>query len=108
MVQLQSNLKEIEATPGRVVAISYDSTAILKSFATNSSITYPLLSDTGSKTIDAYGIRNKEAPERLNGIPHPGTFIIGTNGLIHSKLFLEGYKERHPTEALVQGLKNAR
>ena len=99
---------EIEVTGGQVVGISYDSTAILKRFAEKSTITFPLLSDAGSKTIDACGIRDKEAPERWSGIPHPGTFIVGTNGLIRSKLFLEGYKERHAIEALVQALKNAR
>ena len=108
MVQLQSNLKEIEATGGQLVAISYDSTAILKRFAAKSAITYPLLADAGSKAIDAFGIRNKEAPERWNGIPYPGTFIVGTNGVIRTKLFLEGYKERHAVEALVEALKNAR
>ena len=108
MVQLQSSLKEIEATSGQLVAISYDSPAILKRFAANSAISYPLLSDAGSKTIDAYGIRNKEAPERWSGIPHPGTFIVDTNGIIRAKLFLEGYKERHAPEALVQALRDAR
>ena len=100
-------MKEIETTGGQLVAISYDSTAILKRFAAKSAIAYPLLSDAGSKTMDAYGIRNKEAPERWNGIPYPGTFIVGTNGVIRSKLFLEGYKERHGIDALVQALKTA-
>ena len=108
MVQLQTSLKEIEATGGQLVALSYDSTNILKRFATKSAITYPLLSDAGSKTIDAFGIRNKEAPDRWSGIPYPGTFIVGTNGVIRSKLFLEGYKERHGIDALVQALKAAR
>ena len=108
MVQLQTNLKEIEATGGQLVAISYDSTAILKRFAVKSAITYPLLADAGSKTIDAFGIRNKEAPDRWNGIPYPGTFIVGTNGVIRAKIFLEGYKERHAVEALAEMLKSAR
>ena len=90
------------------MAISYDSAAILKRFSANSAITYPFLSDAGSKTIDAYDIRNKEAPERFSGIPHPGTFIVDTKGVIRAKLFLEGYKERHAPEALVQALKDAR
>ena len=90
------------------MAISYDSAAILKRFAAKGAITYSLLADAGSKTIDAYGIRNHEAPERWSGIPHPGTFIVGTNGVIRSKLFLESYKDRHAAEALVQALKNAR
>ena len=108
MVRLQEHLKDIEATGGQIVAISYDSTAILKRFAAKSAITYPLLSDAGSKTIDAFDIRNKEAPERWNGIPYPGTFIVGSNGVIRSKLFLEGYKERHAVEALVEALKKAK
>ncbi len=108
MVQLQTNLKEIEATGGQVIAISYDSVAVLKRFTAKSAITYPLLSDTGSKTIDAYGIRNDEAPERWSGIPHPGTFIVDTKGVIRAKLFLEGYKERHALDVLVAALKNAR
>ena len=108
MVQLQSDLSKIQATGGQLVAISYDSPEVLKRFATKNSIQYPLLSDTGSKTIDAYGIRNKEATGRTSGIPYPGTFIIGTDGVIRSKLFLEGYKERHTTEALLQALKNAK
>jgi peroxiredoxin len=108
LVQLQSDLNAIQATGGQLVAISYDSPEILKRFAAKKSIAYPLLSDTGSKTIDAYGIRNKEATGRTSGIPYPGTFVVGTDGVIRAKLFLEGYKERASTEAIVQGLKNAR
>jgi len=108
LVQLQTSLKEIEATGGQLVALSYDSTNILKRFATKSAITYPLLSDAGSKTIDAFGIRNKEAPDRWSGIPYPGTFVVGTDGVIRSKLFLDGYKERHAVEALVEALKKAK
>jgi peroxiredoxin len=108
LVQLQSDLKEIEGTGGQLIAISYDSPEVLKGFATKKSITYPLLSDTGSKTIDAYGIRNKEATGRTAGIPYPGTYVIGTDGVIRSKLFLEGYKERASTEAIVEALKKAK
>ena len=102
MVQLQSNLKEIEAAGGRLVGISYDSVDILKRFSDRSSLTFPLLSDPGSKTIDAYGIRNKEAPPRWDGIPYPGTFVVDQAGVIRAKLFLDGYRERHTVEALVK------
>jgi peroxiredoxin len=81
---------------------------ILKRFAGQKNVTFPLLSDAGSKTIDAFGIRNKEAPARWNGIPHPGTFVIDQKGVIRAKLFLEGYRERHAVDALVKALKEAR
>jgi peroxiredoxin len=108
LVQLQSSLKDIEATGGQVVAISYDATNVLQRFAAKNAIAYPLLSDAGSKTIDAYGIRNREAPERWNGIPHPGTFVVGRNGIISAKLFLDGYRERHDVAALIEALKRAK
>ena len=108
MVQLQTSLKEIEATGGHVVGISYDSTNILQRFVAKSVLTYPLLSDAGSKTIDAYGIRNKEVPERWSGIPYPGTFVVGTNGILRAKLFLDGYKDRHAVEKLIDALKQAK
>jgi peroxiredoxin len=108
LVQLQANLKELEATGGQVVAISYDSTAILSRFAAKHSIAYPLLSDVGNKTINAYGILNREAPERVKGIPYPGTFIVGTDGIIRAKFFLEGYQERIDPESIRQGLQKAK
>lgn len=107
MVQLQSDLDKIQAKGAQLVAMSYDSPETLQRFATKKSITYPLLSDTGSKTIEAYRIRNKEATGKTSGIPYPGTYIIGTDGVIHAKLFLEGYEERPHTEALLQALKSA-
>lgn len=90
------------------MAISYDSTNVLQRFAAKSAITFPLLSDAGSKTIDAYGIRNKEAPARWSGIPYPGTFVIGKDGVMRAKLFLEGYKERHEIQPLIDALKEAK
>ncbi len=108
MVQLQAHLKELKATGGQVVAISYDSTDVLRRFATKHSITFPLLSDAGSKTIEAYGILNKEAQGRAKGIPYPGTFIVGTDGVIRAKFFLEGYKERIDPESIRQALLKAR
>lgn len=106
---MQENLKEIEATGGKVIAISYDSITTLKQFARKSRITFPLLSDEGSKTIDAYGIRNKEAAgSRIDGVPYPGTFVIDSKGTIRSKLFLEGYRDRHAVEALIKAFKEAK
>lgn len=63
-----------------------------------------MLSDEGSKTIDAYGIRNPEPQpgSKADGIPYPGTFLVGTDGVIKGKLFLELYRERHENDALIQ------
>ncbi len=75
--------------------MSYDDPGVLARFAEKRGITYPLLSDPGSRTIDAYGIRNHEAHGRFDGIPYPGTVIVDAKGVIRAKLFYDGYKKRH-------------
>jgi peroxiredoxin len=66
-------------------------------------ITFPLLSDEGSKTIDAYGVRNHEATsERVRGIPHPTIFILDAGGVIRARLAYEGYKKRPTGDAVIQ------
>lgn len=82
--------------------------AVLKRFSAQHKITFPLLSDTGSKTIDAYGIRNKEAPKRVQGIPYPGTFILDQKGIIRAKQFYRGFRKRHDSAQLIQAVKALR
>lgn len=84
-----------------MAAISYDSAEVLKGFAEKHGIAFPLLSDTGSKTITAWGLLNKEATGRTAGIPHPGTFIIDRAGKILSRSFEQPYQERRSATSLL-------
>jgi peroxiredoxin Q/BCP len=111
---LQRDLKTIEAAGVKVVGVSYDSVEVLKAFAEKQKITFPLLSDPGSKTIAAFALRNKETAGKkfgrvdLDGVPYPGTVLVGTDGTVKAKLFVDGYRERHSVEELVkaaEGLK---
>ena len=104
-MQLQTDLKEIEATGVQVVAVSYDSADVLAGFAEKQKITFPLLSDAGSKTITAYGLLNKDAKGKAEGIPYPGTMVIDREGVIRAKLFLDGYKDRATSEAIIKAAK---
>jgi peroxiredoxin Q/BCP len=105
---LQKDLGKIETSGVRVVGLSYDSVDVLERFAGKRGITFPLLSDPDSKVIAAYALRNKETAGKklgninLDGIPYPGTFIIDKAGVIRSKLFIDGYRERHSTEELIK------
>ena len=105
MVQLQRDLQSIEDAGVQLVGISYDDTKVLKTFSDRMKIAFPLLSDPGSKTIDAYHIRNEAAKGRAEGVPNPGTFILDQEGVIRAKLFLEGFRDRHTTEALCKAAK---
>ena len=105
MVQLQRDLQSIQDAGVQLVGISYDDTKVLKTFSDRMKIAFPLLSDTGSKTINAYHIRNEAARGRAQGVPNPGTFILDQEGVIRAKLFLEGFRDRHTIEALCKAAK---
>jgi peroxiredoxin len=110
LVQLQADLKNIQATGTTVVGISYDPVEALAEFADKRQITFPLLTDPDSKTINAYRLLNKEAKRKAEGIPYPGTFLIDKDGVIRAKLFVDGYRERHSVNELlraVEAIKNA-
>ncbi len=90
----------------QVVAISYDDQKILQAFAEQREIEYPLLSDSDSKVIDKFKIRNEEVKGgRIDGVPYPGTFVIDTNGKVVAKLFHEGYRKRHAAADIIKAAK---
>ena len=95
----------MEDAGAQVVGVSYDAVEVLARFAEKRKITFPLLSDTGSKTITAYNLLNKEAKGKTEGIPYPGTILIDTNGVVRAKLVLDGYRDRHTSEALIKTVK---
>jgi peroxiredoxin len=105
---LQRDKQSIEDAGVQLVGISYDAPAVLKAFSDRQKITFPLLSDPGSKTIDAYHIRNEAAKGRAQGVPNPGSFIVDQAGVIRAKLFLEGYRDRHTTDALIEAARAVR
>lgn len=78
----------------QLVGVSYDSVEILKKFSDKQRVTFPLLSDQGSEVIKAFGLHNKK------GLPHPGTIIVDSNGVIRAKLFHKGYAKRHTPDDL--------
>jgi hypothetical protein len=103
-VELQRSLKDITGQGLGLAAISYDSPEILKAFAEKHGITFPMLSDPGSKTITAWGLLNKDATGRTAGIPHPGTYVIDRSGLIRSRDFEQVYTERDTAASILARL----
>lgn len=64
-------------------------------------MTFPLLSDTGSKVIDAWGLRNGGATGNQAGIPHPGTFLIDRSLKVVERAFEQPYQERTTAAGLL-------
>jgi peroxiredoxin len=122
-VELQSRQEELRAQGLGVVAISYDSEAVLADFSQRRGITFPLLSDDDSSVITAFGILNTVAAEGVGpnrddpevvadvakyvslfgatpnivGTPYPGTFMLDATGHVTARFFEEFYRERNTT-----------
>jgi AhpC/TSA family len=93
-------------------AISYDSIPILRAFATEHGISFPLLSDEGSHVIRRLGLLNERVQEdhavygiqpnpRHVGVPYPGVFVLDERGVVIRKRFHDSYRERDTGPGLV-------
>ena len=103
-LELETVKADLEAAGWSLNLITYDSPETLAGFAAESELTYTFLSDTGSATIDAFGLRNTEvtAGSRFDGIPHPAIVYIKADGEVAGVQKEEGYRERPPTEGIPQ------
>ena len=86
-----------------LAAISYDPPEVLSGFIAKRDINYTLLSDAGSKTIDAFWLRDPQyKPDSMAyGVPQPSIFVISRDGVIRAKLAKEGYKIRPDNRVIV-------
>ena len=99
MAELRSLRKDGE--PLDVYAISVDKPADSRRFAEKiasdgkGKVDYPLLSDRGSKTIDAYGLRDPAYKgTKIEGVPHPTVYVIDKTGKIAWAKVEEDFKVR--------------
>lgn len=103
MAGLRSLLKPNEAV--RLYAISVDGHEQSREFAKKiaqdgrGEVSFPLLSDPGSRVIDAYGLRDPAyAGQKADGVPHPAVYVIDKSGRVAWALVESDYKQRPPND----------
>jgi peroxiredoxin len=113
LAELRSLVKGDEQV--NVYAISVDSPAESKQFAEKISadgkgnISFPILSDTGHRVIDAYGIRDPDYNgQKFEGIPLPSVYIIDKDGRVAWAKVEKDYKERPNNDEVRSALKSLR
>lgn len=92
-----------------LVGVSYDRPEVLAQFKARRDVGYTLLSDDGSKIIDAFKLRDPQYPpgHRAHGVPQPAIFVISRAGVVQAKLAEEGYKNRPPVSAVIEAVDGA-
>ena len=109
----QRQLMDLKDAPGplgergyKLAAISYDPTDVLTQFTEKWAIPYPLLSDPGSTTIDAWKLRDiRYKPDSFAwGVPYASIYVISPRGVLKAKLAEEDYKIRPPLSAVLAAI----
>jgi peroxiredoxin len=109
----QKQLMDLRDAPGplrergyKLAAVSYDPTEILSQFTEKWAIPYPLLSDPGSVTIDAWKLRDvRYKPDTFAwGVPYASIYLISPKGVLRAKLAEEDYKVRPPLSAILASI----
>ena len=112
---VNSRAAEFKSRGINPVFISYDSPEIQKNFYDRWQFTVPILSDPESEVIKAFHILNTDGVSESSpifGFPHPIVFIVGTDGTIRDKLYIESetqingssYKERPPVDDILAAI----
>ena len=103
VVELQARLPELEKKGLGLAVVTYDSPAVLADFSRRRGITFPLLSDSGSATIKAFGLLNTtvDSGSANYGIPFPGTFLVNRQGIVTARFFEEAYQERNTVASIL-------
>ncbi len=101
-MELQSRYAELRTLGIEVASITYDAAPLIKKFADERKIEFPLLSDADHTIVERYGILNRQFKpgERNYGIPHPGTFILDRDGRVVARYFEEEFQYRNTSASL--------
>jgi hypothetical protein len=103
-VELQDDLSVLKLEGISPFTISYDPEEVLAEFADRHGITYPLLSNVGSKVIRDFGILNTAVPEDHPkfGVPLPGTYMVGEDGKVFDRSFHAYHIQRNSIASMMQ------
>lgn len=107
LIDLNTNaVKSIKAKGYGLAGISYDKTSDLERFHRKWRVEFPLLSDEGSKMIDALGLRNPDYEEGhyAHGVPYPVILVLDKDKKVVAKLMRESYRERPEPEVILETL----
>jgi peroxiredoxin len=102
-------IKDVQASLAqrgyKLASLSYDKPQVLAAFVAERDVGYAMLSDQGSKMIDALGLRDPQyGPGSMaNGVPYATTLVIGPDGTVKARNVSRDYTAR-PSNAAILAL----
>lgn len=112
-MELQGVQAELAAQGIGLLAVSYDPPEVLREFAEAKGISYPLLSDQGSRVITELGLLDRDLEahharfgvqlqEHQLGVAYPSVFVLDEQGKVQAKRIKEHYRTREGAAKLLE------
>ena len=100
-------MADVRALGYNLAAVTYDGVAVLERFAGRAGIGYPLLSDRGSKIIEAFDLLDP-GPSKSTpwyGIARPMILAIDADGIVRQRFSTQGYRDRPEAGAVLKAIR---
>jgi peroxiredoxin len=106
LVETERSREDFRRNGLGVVGISYDSPDVLKKFADEHDIGFPLLSDPDSRIIRDFDVLDATAlpGTPAYGVPYHGNYVVDKDGIVVAKLFDAEATLSHSTGVVVSKL----
>jgi peroxiredoxin len=100
LIRTQDLYKPISTRGYSLVSLSYDKPEVLADFASEKGIAYTMLSDTGSRMVDALGLRDPQYAKGsfAYGVPRASILYLASDGTVMAKYVAEDYRSRPSNE----------
>lgn len=113
LVELQRISGTLAEQGFALFAISYEAVDTLKGFADKNGITYPLLSDSGSRAIRELGMLDEHLDQHhaefglsvrdeQRGVCYPGVFVLDEQGTVTQRRFQRNYRVRESGAGILE------
>ena len=104
MAAFQLDLPKFEGRNAQVVGISTDFPMTNAAWSEKMGVTFPLVSDFGRKTLEAYGFLDTDPQSRLFRYSKRAYVIIDKNGIVRYQKILENARELVTNDELLAEL----
>ena len=104
MAAFQLDLPKFEVRNAQVVGISTDFPMTNTAWSEKMGLTFPLVSDLGRKTLEAYGILDTDPQSRLFRYAKRAYLIIDKTGVVRYKKILDNPRELIANDELLAEL----
>ncbi len=108
-VAWNDRIEEVHALGYEVATVTYDDVGKLRRLDRRQGIDYPMLSDTDSEIIRAFGLLAENYPQGsfYYGVPHPAIIVLDTDGTVRHRFTESHYTLRPEIDDVLDVLRDS-